>query len=280
MTMREISVPGASCTIWLDGPRWQGSVTGTIGRLGITDAAAGRKLVQRACNELAEAGCETVLAPMDGDTWHSYRVVVESDGSPPFLLEPFGGPHDLAVLRGAGFDVLEEYVSARAPVPLAGSREPVVDGVTVSAWDGTGAAQLVGQLHAYAAESFADKLFFKQLNEDGFRALYEPLMGMLNPRMVLFAYDAQGEFVGFLFGLPDLAQGQHPKQAILKTYASTMHGVGRLLAWRFHELAREMGFTHVVHALMHTANRSRDSSGLFGGTVFRRYGIFGKQLNV
>lgn len=278
MTTHDLSVPGASCTIWTEGPQWQGGVTGTIGRLVIEDAASGKALLAQACRKLAEAGCEAVLAPMDGDTWHAYRAVIESDGSPPFLLEPTSSPHDLSVLRESGFDVLEEYVSARMPVPPAGSQEPVVEGVTVSAWDGTGASHLVGQLHAYAAGSFADKLFFKPLDEPGFRALYEPLIAMLDPRMVLFAHDAQGRLAGFLFGLPDMAQGAQPTQAILKTYASTRHGAGRLLAWHFHERAREMGFTHVVHALMHSANRSRGSSSLFGGTEFRRYGILGKRL--
>jgi hypothetical protein len=33
-------------------------------------------------------GIGRVLGPMDGDTWHSYRFVTESDGSAGFLLEP------------------------------------------------------------------------------------------------------------------------------------------------------------------------------------------------
>ena len=278
MTTTELSIPGASCLMWTDGPQWEGRAAGTIGRLAIEYPEAGRKLVTMACEQLAQAGCAGVLAPMEGDTWHPYRVVLESDGSPPFLLEPTSGAHDHSTLKACGFDVLEEYVSARAAVPVAGSAEPAVPGIAISAWDGRGAAQLVGQLHAYAAGSFADKLFFKPLDEAGFRAMYEPLIAMLDPRLVLFAHDAHGNLVGFLFGLPDLAQGERPTQAILKTYASTVRGVGRQLAWQFHERARDMGFTHVVHALMHSANRSRGSSGLFGGTEFRRYGILGKRL--
>src|SRR5690606_31541092 len=170
-------------------------------------AEAGAELLTLACARLRELGCTAVLAPMNGDTWHSYRVVLESDGSPPFALEPVSGSHDLAALRLGGFEVIEEYVSARAPVPPAGSQAPALPNIAITRWDGTGASGLVGQLHAYAAGSFADKLFFKPLDEAGFRALYEPLLGMLDPRLVLFAHDPSGRLVGFLFGFPDFAQG-------------------------------------------------------------------------
>ena len=98
------------------------------------------------------------------------------------------------------------------------------------------------------------------------------------PRLVLFAHDNSGRLIGFLLGLPDLAQGARPTQVILKTYAATKAGAGYLLAWHFHERARELGYTHVIHALMHSANSSRKSSRRFAGVDFRRYAIMGKLL--
>ena len=273
-----LALDGASCTLWPEGPLWNGASAATIGNFRADDAEAGAEVLALACGELRKLGCTAALAPMNGDTWHSYRVVVESDGSPPFALEPVSGPHDLAALRLAGFNVIEEYVSARAQVPAAGSPPPAIPGITVTPWDGTGAAALLGQIHAYAADSFADKLFFKPLDEPGFRELYEPLLAMLDPRLVLFAHDRAGRLIGFLFGLPDLAQGARRTQAIVKTYAATKAGAGYLLAWHFHERARELGYTHVVHALMHSANNSRKSSHRFAGVDFRRYAIMGKRL--
>lgn len=277
-TTLDLALDGAGCTLWPQGPLWNGAPAATIGQFRAESAEAGAELLALACDRLRELGCKAVLAPMNGDTWHSYRVVLESDGSPPFALEPVSGPHDLAALRMARFAVLEEYVSARAEVPAVGSPPPDIPGIVVTSWDGTGASRLVGQLHAYAAGSFSDKLFFKPLNEQGFRALYEPLLAMLDPRLVLFAHDIDGRLVGFLFGLPDLAQGERPTQVILKTYAATRAGAGYLLAWHFHERARELGYTHVVHALMHSANTSRKSSRRFAGVDFRRYAVLGKLL--
>lgn len=58
-------------------------------------------------------------------------------------------------------------------------------GIRITPWDGQGASQLMGQLHAYTAGSFADKLFLKPLDEGAFRALYKPILAMLDPRIVL-----------------------------------------------------------------------------------------------
>jgi hypothetical protein len=276
--MEDIAVEGATCTLFPDGPQWNGKPAATIGKLHCTSPEAAAALLTRACSDLAERGCNAVLAPMDGDSWHGYRAVVESDGSPPFAMEPVSGRHDHDALLSAGFVPLEYYASSRAPVPQPGLPRPHVDGISVTAWDGQGAELLLGQLHALAGGSFADKLFFKPLDHAGFFALYMPLLAAVDPRLVLFARDATGGLAGFLFGLPDFLQGQRPTQAILKTYASMRPGVGHLLAWHFHEIARELGFTHVVHALMHSANISLERSAQHDGAVFRRYALFGKKL--
>lgn len=278
MTTRDLTLPGAACTLWPEGPLWGDAPAATLGKFAFASAEAGADLLRQACNDLAAGGARAVLAPMEGDTWHAYRVVTESDGSPPFAMEPVSGAHDRAALEAAGFEPLEHYASSRATVPPVGSACPEVPGVTVTAWDGKGAEGLLAHLHAAAAGSFADKLFFKPLGREGFLALYRPLLGMIDPRLVLFARDEAGAMVGFLFGLPDLMQGPQPSQAILKTYASMRRGVGHLLAWHFHERARELGYSHVVHALMHSANVSLVRSGQHEGSVFRRYAIYGKRL--
>ena len=60
------------------------------------------------------------------------------------------------------------------------------------------------------------------------------MLPFIDPRLVLFARDRDGTLVGFLFGLPNRLEGQHPQSVILKTYASVRRGVGHLLADTFH----------------------------------------------
>lgn len=267
-----LGIPGASCRIRIDGPTWRGAVAGTIGQLSIDDPQAGREILDIAVGMLKEAGRDIVLAPMDGDTWRAYRAVVESDGSPRFPLEPWSGPHDVQALEAAGFGIVGRYASSRAPIPEATDAAPAVEGVTIRSWDGTDAEGLLGRLFAMASSSFAEKDFYKDITRDEFLALYRPLLSSIDPRMVLFAFDTAGGLVGFLFGYPDPSSGA----AVLKTYAATIRGVGRMLAQRFHDDAREMGRSSVVHALMHVDNVSLDRSAAHHGETFRRYAIYAK----
>ena len=66
--------------------------------------------------------------------------------------------------------------------------------------------------------------------------------------------------------------------AILKTYASGLRGVGHLLADTYHRRALDMGFTQVIHALMHEDNASRDRSEKHKAHTFRRYALMGRLL--
>lgn len=272
--MTRLTRGGSSCRLWLDGPAWDGIPAAAVGELAFETAEAGAALLGQAADLARGEGLAALLAPMDGDTWHAYRAVTESDGSPPFRMEPRSGPHDVAALTAAGFAPAAPYLSSRAPVPAEASPAPDVPGIAVVAWDGQGAAGLLDRLFAMAGASFADKLFFKPASRADFLALYQPLLPLIDPRLVLFALDGAGDIQGFLFGLPD-GDGE---TAILKTYASRRTGIGHLLAHHFHQRARELGYAQVIHALMHEANVSLERSARHGGRVFRRYALFGRRL--
>jgi hypothetical protein len=78
--------------------------------------------------------------------------------------------------------------------------------------------------------------------------------------------------------MPDLLALEGERCAIVKTYAGSVKGVGRVLAQRFHMLARDMGFAGVIHALMRSDNVSRSASLKHGGKIFRRYALMGRAL--
>ena len=240
-----------------------------LGRARIADAGY-PQVVANYANHFADGrpAKSTSIGIKDGEGNYVAALCLNMDLTPV---------HAAQALRAAGFTAVSDYVSARAPVPAAANQSPEVAGVRVQAWDGQGAEALLDRLFALAGGSFADKLFFKPIDRDAFLALYRPLLALIDPRLVLFAFDGNGEMAGFLFGLPDVAQGGAPDTAILKTYASRKPGVGHLLAHSFHERARDLGYNHVVHALMHVDNVSRERSVRHAGTVFRRYSLFGRE---
>ena len=274
-----LSINGATCQVYRDAPSWGGWKTASVGGFRCDSAAHGEALLARAGEMLRAEGFEALIGPMDGDTWHSYRLVAESDGSAPFLMEPVSGPHDRAAFEASGFMPISSYVSTRAPLDdaVGTAAEVRLNEVDVTQWDGRDAGLLIGGMFDMSAASFSKNAFFKPIAKSEFLKLYEPMLQLIDPRLVLFARDENG-LVGFLFGLPNLLEGGAPKTAIVKTYASARRGVGHLLLDRFHRTARDLGFGSVIHALMHVDNISLERSGRHAGRIFRRYALMGKLL--
>jgi hypothetical protein len=89
MTGQKLETDGAALTVYLDAPDWNGAPTAALGAFTCKTAEAGGKVSRGALEPYHESqGIDRVIGPMDGDTWHSYRFVTESDGSPAFILEP------------------------------------------------------------------------------------------------------------------------------------------------------------------------------------------------
>ncbi len=269
---------GAACTLYRDAPSWNGKRTVAVGALSCESAEAGAAMLGGLAERLAAERFEALIGPMDGDTWHKYRVVAESDGSPPFFLEPVSGPFDLDAFAAAGFSPISSYVSARATITDAIGAPPApLPDVTITPWDGRNAGALIDKLFELSGSAFAGNAFYKPIAREDFLKLYEPILPAIDPRLVFFAR-RNGALAGYLFALPDRLQGPKPTTAVLKTYASAVRGAGHLLVDAAHRTFRDLGYTHVVHALMHVDNASRQRSARHHGTVFRHYDLMGLEL--
>ncbi|MEO0464454.1 MAG: GNAT family N-acetyltransferase [Pseudomonadota bacterium] len=260
--------PGAALHYFAEGPSWDGAPSVALGSLVFESAEAGAALLGEA---LDRARGRAVLAPMEGDTWHAYRTVIESDGSKPFLLEPTCGEQDRAALEAAGFEQVARYASAAMPLDPPQAAPAPLDGIALAHWDGDNAQPLLERVFELAGASFADKQFYKPITREAFLAMYLPLLPMLDPRLVFIAREAW-EIVGFLLGYRDPAD---PRRAVLKTYAGSRRGIGHAMADSFHTAAREAGCETVIHALMHEDNVSLTRSAQHGARIFRRYALYG-----
>ena len=269
---------GSSLSIWRDAPDWDGMRTAAIGKIKFASVDGGCALLALATSKLKEDGYAAVIGPMDGDTWHAYRSVGESDGSPAFLMEPTSGPHDVAALVKAGFEGIGTYVSTRVATQNAVGDKPVpLPGVEIVNWDGESPEAFFTQVYALSVESFAGNAFYKPISQGDFLALYMPYVPFLKRELIFFARSG-GALVGFLFGIPNYADGPETKTAIVKTYASSMRGVGHLLLDGFHRNALALGYDTTIHALIHGDNLSFLRSRMHGGEIFRRYTLFGLTL--
>ncbi len=269
----------SSLAIFRDAPPWNDLRTAALGRLKLKSAEGGADLFAQATAALKAEGFQAVIGPMDGDTWHAYRAVTETDGSPAFLMEPASGEHDVRVLKKTGLEPIGGYVSMRVATRDAiGERPEVPAGVEIVNWDGERPEDFFGEVYDFSVEGFARNAFYKPITRDAFLGLYMPYVPFLKRELIFFARTQDGGLAGFLFGIPDYAKGPQPDTAILKTYASGLRGVGHLLADAFHRNALEMGYETTIHALMSDENISRDRSGQHGAEIFRRYTLFGRAL--
>jgi hypothetical protein len=273
-----LSAPGASLAIYRNAPSLDGAKTAALGQFDCETAAVGASLIREAMALLRADGFGAVLGPMDGSTWARHRLVVESDGRPPFLMEPSNPEHHVDAFEQSGLASVSRYVSAARTADVLPSTSPAPAGVRLRNFDPSRAEEELTRIHELSLEAFAANTFYQPISLEAFLASYRPVLKAVDPELVLLAEDEKGELRAFLFAIPNLVEGPRPKAVVLKTYASRVKGGGSMLANAFHARARQRGFAEVIHALMHESNLSATHSGNAGGSVFRRYAWWGGRL--
>ena len=279
MTQETLKTDGARLTLFWEGPEWDARPTATLGDIAFKSHEAGADVLTQAVEKVKDAGLTRVIGPMAGDTWHSYRFVSESDGSPAFLMEPKEMPQARAVFHAAGFSPVGQYFSARQSLAEIGAPPPESEGFRIETWDGSDPEGLFRQVFELSCQAFEKNAFYKAIPAEDFLAMYMPIVPMLKKELIFFARTPEGELAGFLFAIPDYAQGPQSDTVILKTYASLVRGAGRALVHACQSSAKALGYKTLIHALIHDANQSAERSEKEGGKIFRRYDLLGLKLD-
>lgn len=273
-----IRIDGAALTVWRETVSWEGRRTAVLGAFEASSTEAAANLLAETARRLAAEGFEALVGPMDGDTWAAYRLVVESTGRAPFLMEPPDRPELAAALERAGWRPIAHYQSAEGPLPAAGAAPDPPPGVVLRAFDPNRAEQELTAMHRVSVEAFASAFLYRPISLERFLAMYRPVVAHIDPGLVIMAEDDQGRLLGYLFAVPDLADPSPDRAVIVKTYASLRPGLGSAMMRRFTPRAAEAGYRRVIHALMHEDNLSARHSTALGATTFRRYALWGLTL--
>jgi GNAT superfamily N-acetyltransferase len=273
---------------WRHTPSLPGETVGLVGHYAAADRAAGDELLRHAVAMLRARGCSVAVGPVDGSTWHDYRLVVERGAEPPFLLEPDTPDDWPAHFAAAGFGVLAEYTSSlvasippSSPAAADIARRLDAEGYVLRNVDPARAAVELDALYAVSIAAFAENFLYTPITREAFHAQYGAMLPRVDPRLVLLAEHA-GSVVGYVFVVPDAleqARTGRVTTAIVKTLAvhpaHNGRGLGGLLVDRVQQAAAGLGFTRVIHALMFASNRSQRISRHYG-TTFRRYALFSR----
>ncbi len=279
----------ARCSVWwrdtvpLDGER-----IGTIGHYAAADPQAGRAVIRRALARLRSRGCSMAIGPMNGNTWRSYRFVVERGTAKPFFLEPDNPISWPEHFTDCGFAPLSWYVSeinfdiANRQPELGSLRQKMERlGVRIAPINLDDPADDLAGIYNVVCAGFRDSFLYTPLDRESYRAIYEPLQQKIDPRLMLVAKHDE-RVVGFVFSPPDyLQQANKIDTIVIKTFAilpsKCYSGMGRVLIVDMLQNALDMGYTTAISALMHTDNRSQKISSDCAGPM-RRYALFARSL--
>lgn len=254
---------------------------GRLGRLEASGPESAAALLAQACAQLRWHGCSAVLAPLDGDTWHPYRLLEPGqDSAGSFAGEPDPDPRWMAWLAGAGFVVRERYVSSLCsdlhkrrstlPPPCALQLVPV---------ESLAIDDHLEPIHQLILNGFRHQPLFLPLSLDAFRLSWAHWCRRFDPHLSLIAFDGEAP-VGLLLAHPDGPEGcRVVVRTLVVQPGRRWAGLGRRLLESLHRRAADLGFPAVIHALMHDPGPSLALSRHYA-SPFRRYVLMGRSLGV
>lgn len=272
-------------------PRYGRHTTGCLGHFYADARETALDLLAHAVRTAREAGLDYLVGPLDGDTWHAYRLTTDTCGHPPFFLDRLTPSEWPGYFREAGFTVIAEYFSTAAPAVVYEEKAANVWNERFRAggeWSlrALNLEDFEGELrriYTLSRRAFADNFLYTPIEWPDFLALYLPLKPLIRPEFVHMAFRGD-ELAGFCLCLPDYAQakrGEAVDALILKTFARdpdpACKGLGAFLLWHAHALAAEHGFARLIIAFMHADNASLRLA-LKAGTIIRKYALFGRDV--
>jgi hypothetical protein len=278
------------------------------GLLGLFEALDGHgeavaRLFSESTGWLRGIGAGAVVGPLDGDTWHRYRLSVGPWDEPPFLLEPDNPPWYEPLWTANGFTVLERYFSKRIdPAAVVAhlegrAREALAAGYRLRPLDPARFEAELRTIYELSRRIFARNFLYTEISREEFVRLYAGARALLDPGLVLFARSPEGEDAGFLFAYPDLFRAvaamrgergllarlrflRHRREADAVDFKTIgvldghrRSGVAAALFHEGHRRAVEKGYARANHCLYKEGNPSGDLDG-GQGTVFREHRLY------
>ena len=240
---------------------------GYIGCFEIADKESGLRQLDTYVRQLKDAGHKRIIAPINGDTWHQYRLVSWSNGDPAFLLEPQNPIWYNEIYEELGFKPLMKYRSDKFSMD---NLKPI---------DNTDAALSIRLfqeddlrlIYDISLKGFDGNYLYNEITFEEFSALYQPILPMIDKELVVIA-EVDGVPVGFIFTF------MGGKTQILKSIAilpeSRSRGIGAKLVNHVLLAGQRKGARTAIAALMSDGNNSNKIVSKYDSEQVREYTLY------
>ena len=288
---------GGSLHLWHNRPDYNGRKTSYIGNVNIHEKYRKNEeqLFNKIFEELKKEGIETIIGPLNGTTWNTYRYVTEKGNGRPFLLEPWNEDYSVSLFEKTGFKPLAGYISTVMEGMDSDGRKNLdkkieklkkfdyYKDIRVESAENKDLLKVLNKVYDLTVEAFKNNFLYSELEREIFLKMYMSYEDKIVKKFFKMLY-LKGELIGYVFGIPDYAElGYKGKidTIILKTIAVSPEyngkGMGYILINSLVEEAEKEGYENVIYALMHESNVSKNI-GLLLGNILRRYNLFIKEL--
>lgn len=254
------------------------------GVLGLYEAAPGPEgdaatqvILDMALSWASSQGMQELFAPVDLNTWFSYRFLVPPEpGSPPGTLhcwEPTQPPEYIERFRRHEFEEAEHFHTQVFDFPRSGTytAKDVVRH-TGTAWqaatkagfrfqrldDQADVTALLGELHPLCLEAFRENLLFEPVPIEIFVGLYRDVLTRPEASLTHWARDPEGRLAGFVFAF------RQDTQMVVKTVAVAPGARGKRLSTALFHLAAKSALEAGIHTFISALVRRDNTSEYLG----------------
>jgi len=279
----------------------QGSADGYIGWYECDpDEAISKQLFNAAFEWMKEQGCESVIGPVNGSSWYSYRFNLEH-AQPLFPGDPFQPLYYVEQWQNAGFGIMERYESSYTPLPEQGAlsfeeaeKQFNEKGLVLKRLTPELYMEHRTVLHGFLNEAFTNNPLFVEIDIEEFGSIYDELPSKLPEGFAYMAVDKSNAPVCLNIAYPDIFYTTYQAASVTDTLMTApklivktlvthpdwqSHSLGTLMIRLLMDVARNHGIKDAIHALMYLDNVSAKAGQRKFNTVSARtYALFQKSL--
>ena len=238
---------------------------GYIGCFDMADKAQGEAQLAAYVKQLTDAGHQRIIAPINGDTWHAYRLVSWTNGDAAFPLEPQNPLWYNEVYQAQGFTLLMKYRSDKFAIDNVTPMD--MGDVRIR---GFGLADLP-LIYDMSRIGFDGNFLYSDIAYHDFSKLYQPMLPFLDGALAVVA-EVDGAPAGFIFSYLAARRLVPKTMAVLPDFRN--RGVGAKLINAVLLAAREKGVKTAIAALMSEGNHSHKIVDKYGSEKIREYTLY------